>query len=157
MFQFFIFHFSLKYSKNIIAKKKVFNLIRRRQCLFRSDDIRRCFCLGVSLTLILGNPLTWNDGSALTFSKWKPGALNAGKVSSPQCAVMMTADDGIWNLVSCQSSFSRVVCKTKASEYHEGTGAPSLYVLYASDFVSAAKIHHQYFECNTTKGSKVTP
>uniref|UniRef100_A0A3P8UFM2 Lymphocyte antigen 75 n=1 Tax=Cynoglossus semilaevis TaxID=244447 RepID=A0A3P8UFM2_CYNSE len=61
-----------------------------------------------------GNPLTWNDGSALTFSKWKPGALNAGKVSSPQCAVMMTADDGIWNLVSCQSSFSRVVCKTKA-------------------------------------------
>lgn len=60
--------------------------------------------------------MAWEDGSALSYSNWKSDALATGKKSDPQCAVMLTEDSGIWNLVSCEASHSRVVCKTKASE-----------------------------------------
>lgn len=61
-----------------------------------------------------GKPVSWQDGSDLSFSNWKPGALITGKKPKPQCAVMMAADKGIWNLVNCTDSYSRVVCKTEA-------------------------------------------
>nr|XP_040060795.1 lymphocyte antigen 75 [Gasterosteus aculeatus aculeatus] len=61
-----------------------------------------------------GKPLSWQDGSALSFSNWAPGALVAGKKPTPRCAVMVAGDDGVWKLVSCNDSYSRVVCTTEA-------------------------------------------
>ncbi|KAF7667906.1 hypothetical protein LDENG_00041520 [Lucifuga dentata] len=61
-----------------------------------------------------GVPLAWQDGSALDFSNWKSGNMKPGKNSEPYCAVMVLADGGVWNLVSCKASHSRVVCKTAA-------------------------------------------
>uniref|UniRef100_A0A3B4ZEI7 Lymphocyte antigen 75-like n=1 Tax=Stegastes partitus TaxID=144197 RepID=A0A3B4ZEI7_9TELE len=67
--------------------------------------------LGIDLDT-QGKPLSWLDGSALAFTNWKSeDQLN--KKSEPQCAVMMAADNGTWSLVSCKSSYSRVVCKTE--------------------------------------------
>ncbi|XP_076012426.1 lymphocyte antigen 75 [Genypterus blacodes] len=58
-----------------------------------------------------GTPQTWHDGSSLAFSNWKPGNLKAKK-SDPRCAIMVSTEGGVWNLVSCKASHSRVVCKT---------------------------------------------
>uniref|UniRef100_A0A672YQF0 Lymphocyte antigen 75-like n=1 Tax=Sphaeramia orbicularis TaxID=375764 RepID=A0A672YQF0_9TELE len=61
-------------------------------------------------------PVAWLDGSGVGFSNWKSGALASGKASEPRCAVMTAGEGGMWSLVSCRNSLSRVVCKTKASE-----------------------------------------
>ncbi|XP_039995448.1 lymphocyte antigen 75 isoform X2 [Xiphias gladius] len=61
-----------------------------------------------------GQPVSWQDGSALAFSNWKSEALATGKKFAPHCAVMLAGDEGIWNFVSCEASYSRVVCKTDA-------------------------------------------
>ncbi|KAM9861163.1 lymphocyte antigen 75 [Aulostomus maculatus] len=67
-----------------------------------------------------GQPVALEDGSTLSYSNWKPDALVTGKKSDRHCAVMMTEDRGIWNLVSCDVSYSRVVCKAEA----ESGGSP---------------------------------
>ncbi|XP_010728238.2 lymphocyte antigen 75 [Larimichthys crocea] len=61
-----------------------------------------------------GKAKSWQDGSAVDYSNWNSGVLNTGKMSEPQCAVMMAGDKGTWNLVNCKTSHSRVVCKTEA-------------------------------------------
>ncbi|XP_033964339.1 lymphocyte antigen 75 [Pseudochaenichthys georgianus] len=60
-----------------------------------------------------GQPLSWQDGSALDYSNWKSEALVAGKKSEPHCAVMVAGDEGMWTRASCNTSYSRVVCKTQ--------------------------------------------
>ncbi|XP_063329661.1 lymphocyte antigen 75 [Pelmatolapia mariae] len=68
--------------------------------------------LGIDLDT-QGKPVSWHDGSHLDFSNWSSTALT-GKKSGSQCAVMAAGNGGNWNLVPCESSYSRVVCKTKA-------------------------------------------
>nr|XP_057944488.1 lymphocyte antigen 75 [Doryrhamphus excisus] len=75
--------------------------------------------LGVGLDS-KGTPTAWEDGSALSFSNWKSGASVSGQKSKAPCAVMVTADGGSWSLVSCEASFSRVVCQTKT----KSSGSP---------------------------------
>lgn len=67
-----------------------------------------------------GKPVSWQDGSAVVYSNWNSEALATGKASEPQCAVMMAGEKGVWTLVSCEASHSRVVCKTEA----KSSGSP---------------------------------
>ncbi|KAA8595849.1 hypothetical protein FQN60_011140 [Etheostoma spectabile] len=88
---------------------------------YMSDDplITSRVWLGMELDA-QGKPVSWQDGSALAYSNWKSEALVTGKKSEDSCAVMMAGDEGIWKLVSCQASHSRIVCKTEA----ESGGSP---------------------------------
>lgn len=61
-----------------------------------------------------GKPVSGQDGSALAYSNLKSEDLLTGKKSEPYCAVLMAGEEGIWKLVNCSTSQSRVVCKTKA-------------------------------------------
>ncbi|XP_069553966.1 lymphocyte antigen 75 [Brachyistius frenatus] len=61
-----------------------------------------------------GKPASWQDGSALAYSNWKSVVLFNGAQSEPRCAVMMAGDDGVWNVVGCTGSQSRVICQTEA-------------------------------------------
>lgn len=80
---------------------------------YMSDDplITRRVWLGMDFDT-KGKPISWHDGSALVYSNLKNEAT--GQQSEPLCAVMMVGDEGIWNVVSCETSHSRVVCKTEA-------------------------------------------
>lgn len=66
--------------------------------------------LSVSLSSA-GQPVSWHDGSTLSYANWKSDALKTGKNSEALCAVL-TSKVGKWTLVSCEASHSRVVCKT---------------------------------------------
>ncbi|XP_041864210.1 lymphocyte antigen 75 [Melanotaenia boesemani] len=71
--------------------------------------------LGMDLKSHGGNPLSWHDGSAVDYSNWKHGVLVPGKkLEEGTCAIMMATGNGLWNVATCKSSNSRVVCKTKA-------------------------------------------
>lgn len=61
-----------------------------------------------------GKPVSWQDGSALTYSNWMSKALDSAQ-SESNCAIMTTTDEGTWKLVNCMASLSRVVCKTAAN------------------------------------------
>ncbi|KAM4744956.1 lymphocyte antigen 75 [Anableps anableps] len=58
-----------------------------------------------------GNPVSWQDGSTLSYTNLKSGT---GTQSNPNCVVMMAGGNGDWKLVTCDSTKSRVVCKTEA-------------------------------------------
>uniref|UniRef100_A0A8C9ZYT7 Lymphocyte antigen 75 n=1 Tax=Sander lucioperca TaxID=283035 RepID=A0A8C9ZYT7_SANLU len=82
---------------------------------YMSDDplITSRVWLGMELDT-QGKPVSWQDGSALAYSNWKSDALVTVKKSEHYCAVMMAGDEGIWKVVSCEASHSRIVCKTEA-------------------------------------------
>lgn len=68
-----------------------------------------------------GQPVGWVDGSSLAFSNWETkGSASGVKTATQQnsCAVMVSADGGIWSRVSCKDSHSRIVCKVPAREYY---------------------------------------
>uniref|UniRef100_A0A8C2WU94 Lymphocyte antigen 75 n=1 Tax=Cyclopterus lumpus TaxID=8103 RepID=A0A8C2WU94_CYCLU len=67
-----------------------------------------------------GKPVSWHDDSPLAYSNWKSDAVVTGKTSDTPCAVMMAGEEGVWKLVSCGASYSRVVCQTGA----KSGGAP---------------------------------
>ncbi|KAM7424369.1 hypothetical protein PAMA_000625 [Pampus argenteus] len=73
-----------------------------------------------------GKPVAWQDGSALSYSNWKSEAAITLKQSQPRCAIMMSGDGGAWNFVNCETSHSRVVCKTEA----KSAGSPVALVLF---------------------------
>uniref|UniRef100_A0A8C7Q661 Lymphocyte antigen 75 n=1 Tax=Oncorhynchus mykiss TaxID=8022 RepID=A0A8C7Q661_ONCMY len=61
-----------------------------------------------------GQPVGWVDGSSLAFSNWETkGSASGVKTATQQnsCAVMVSADGGVWSRVSCKDSHSRIVCK----------------------------------------------
>lgn len=64
-----------------------------------------------------GQPVGWVDGSSLAFSNWETNGSASGVKTATQqnpCAVMVSADGGIWSRVSCKDSHSRIVCKVPA-------------------------------------------
>ncbi|XP_061669889.1 lymphocyte antigen 75 [Syngnathoides biaculeatus] len=80
--------------------------------------------LGVGLDA-QGAPTAWEDGSVLSYTNWKSGALlSAGKRDEAPCAVL---DGGSWGVVSCDGSLSRVVCQTDAESF----GSPVAVVFFA--------------------------
>ncbi|KAM8876936.1 lymphocyte antigen 75 isoform 1-T1 [Synchiropus picturatus] len=65
--------------------------------------------LSVSLSSA-GQPVSWHDGSALSYTNWQSGGLITGKDTEASCAVLMSKA-GKWSMVDCEASHSRVVCK----------------------------------------------
>uniref|UniRef100_A0A1A8KHS5 Lymphocyte antigen 75 n=1 Tax=Nothobranchius kuhntae TaxID=321403 RepID=A0A1A8KHS5_NOTKU len=61
-----------------------------------------------------GRPVSWQDGSTLSYTNMKSESPSAGKSPETPCAIMMAAYDGGWKTVSCDLTKSRVVCKTQA-------------------------------------------
>uniref|UniRef100_A0AAZ3P6J8 Lymphocyte antigen 75 n=1 Tax=Oncorhynchus tshawytscha TaxID=74940 RepID=A0AAZ3P6J8_ONCTS len=58
-------------------------------------------------------PVGWVDGSSLAFSNWETSGVKTATQQN-SCAVMVSADGGIWSRVSCKDSHSRIVCKVPA-------------------------------------------
>ncbi|KAL1021872.1 hypothetical protein UPYG_G00019130 [Umbra pygmaea] len=76
-----------------------------------------------------GQPVGWVDGSTLAFSNWemKDSATAIGITSEQNpCAVMVSADGGLWSRVSCKESLSRIVCKAPA----RSGNAPAVLVFF---------------------------
>ncbi|KAM6979937.1 lymphocyte antigen 75 [Aplochiton taeniatus] len=61
-----------------------------------------------------GKPISWLDGSSVSFSNWEKEVTVAGGKTGTPCAVMVSTERGTWDNVSCFDSRSRVVCKTEA-------------------------------------------
>ncbi|XP_028662246.2 lymphocyte antigen 75 [Erpetoichthys calabaricus] len=55
-----------------------------------------------------GNPDSWIDGSALSFSNWE---ANTTKVNSEANCTVIVSTNGAWININCKESRSRVVCK----------------------------------------------
>ncbi|XP_061743336.1 lymphocyte antigen 75 [Nerophis ophidion] len=82
--------------------------------------------LGVTLRSQDDSPSVWQDGSALTFSNWKPRVSVTTETFKAACVVMVMADGGRWSPVSCEESSGRVVCQTKA----KSPGSPVAVVFF---------------------------
>ncbi|XP_061596968.1 lymphocyte antigen 75 [Cololabis saira] len=81
-------------------------------------------------------PISWQDGLPLEYVNWKSGEPPSndvsGKLSEARCPVMMAGDGGVWNMVSCKSTSSRVVCKTQS----KSSGSPVALGLFIVVFIA---------------------
>uniref|UniRef100_A0A1A8R527 Lymphocyte antigen 75 n=3 Tax=Nothobranchius rachovii TaxID=451742 RepID=A0A1A8R527_9TELE len=87
-----------------------------------------------------GRPVSWQDGSTLSYTNMKSESPSTGKSPETPCAIMMAANDGGWKTVSCDLTKSRVVCKTqaKSSSSHVALGffiTALIILLLAAGFV----------------------
>uniref|UniRef100_A0A672ISA6 Lymphocyte antigen 75-like n=1 Tax=Salarias fasciatus TaxID=181472 RepID=A0A672ISA6_SALFA len=85
-----------------------------------------------------GKPVSWQDGSNLAYVNWKPEPFPVGKMAEPQCAVMIAGGEGLWNLVGCKSSSSRVVCKTRTKSSGTAVALGLFIVVFLALLLSVA-------------------
>ncbi|KAK2853856.1 hypothetical protein Q5P01_006517 [Channa striata] len=78
---------------------------------FIHDDPLITSRVWLSLDFNKEKPVSWHDGSALTYTNFKTEAKSE---KTPICAVMMAGEEGVWTFITCQDTRSHVVCKTGA-------------------------------------------
>lgn len=114
--------------------------------------IMQCIDVGhIIIFNVVPGKASWQDGSTLSYTNLEPEAWTSGRQSNPNCVVMMAGDDGNWKTVSCDSTKSRVVCKTEASEY------PSYWEVSVSSVEPETFCLYTFGVWNKTKTDGFTP